>query len=118
MFDSGSPLLTRSSNGPVRFAINSGRVPTLLPMHTFALLLSTAALTLLLRWKGVPRLAGEGFKSADTPGTSPEKLDVPPLLLAARGIFVRPLHSVVYPSVCFKGEPSVQSPLQVVCPLR
>ena len=33
VFDSRSPLLTRSPNGPVRSVITSGRVPTRLPME-------------------------------------------------------------------------------------
>ena len=33
MFDSGTPLLTRSPNGSVRSATTSGRIPNLLPME-------------------------------------------------------------------------------------
>ena len=87
MFDSGSPLLTRPPNGPVKSAITSGRVPTLLPMEADIRLASVdgTALTFPLPWKGVHGLAGEGLKSADFPGTPPGKMTaVPPLLLVAR----------------------------------
>ena len=82
MFDSGGPLLTRSPTGPVRSAIIYGSVPTLLQMDADIRLASVGGSsnspTPVERRAS---LAGEGSKSGDSPGTSPEKMTVPTPLL-------------------------------------
>ena len=88
MLDSGNPLLTRSPNGRVRSALTSGRVPTLLPMDADFRLASVYSSTHPpAPRKGLHGLFGEDSKSADSPGTPPGQITLPPLLLEDREAF-------------------------------
>ena len=118
MLDSGSLLLTRSPNGPMRSAGISGRVPTLLPMEANIHLASV---------DGTPNppalvevvlgLVGEGSESADQRGTPPGKTTVPPPLRLASGSFRTPtaLRCLIF--CMLVGQPRVQSTFHVTCPL-